>query len=117
MRSIHSTDGQHLAFTDGFGLTRISLPNKVKTDRKITAGLDALLSTNPSRSAILTCKQSLDTMFHLGFPDLGALTKFKRFELSPSTLTPDDTSPGSARPPSAPKSPTASLVGATSLPD
>ena len=46
MRSIHSSDGKHLAFADGFGLTRVSLPNKVKTERKSSAGLAATLSLN-----------------------------------------------------------------------
>lgn len=91
MRSIHSADHKHLAFSDGFGLTRLSLPGKVKTERKISAGLDAVLSANPARTEILAWRQNWDSMHHLAFPALKPLTKFDRFRLSQSVLTPDGT--------------------------
>lgn len=86
MRSAHSLDGKHFAFSDGFGLTRVSLPAKVKTERKITSGHDALLSADPTRTQLLAWRQSWDSMHHLSLPELKSLTKIDRFQLSQSVL-------------------------------
>ncbi|MEZ4391716.1 MAG: hypothetical protein R3A48_11515 [Polyangiales bacterium] len=86
MRSVHSLDGKHFAFSDGFGLTRVSLPAKVKTERKITSGHDALLSADPTRTQLLAWRQNWDSMHHLSFPELKSLTKIDRFQLSQSVL-------------------------------
>jgi len=86
MRSVHSLDGRHFAFADGFGLTRVSAPAKVKTERKITAGLDALLSADPTRTQLFAWRQNWDSMHHLSFPELKSLTKIDRFQLSQSVL-------------------------------
>lgn len=88
MRSVHSTDLKHLAFVDGFGLTRISMPNKVKTDRKVTAGLDATLSANAARTELLAWRQPWDAMHHRDFPGLKALSKIDRFRLAGTALAP-----------------------------
>lgn len=89
MRSFYSLDGKHIAFADGFGLTRISLPNKAKTDRKLSAGLDAMLSGDASRTQLLAWRQNWDSMHHLSFPELKPLTKIARFQLSQTLLAPD----------------------------
>jgi hypothetical protein len=89
MRSIHSSDGKHLAFADGFGLTRVSLPNKVKTERKISAGLAATLSLNAARTVMLAWRERWSSMHHLTFPALKALTKLERFRLAGTVHAPD----------------------------
>ncbi|MFO0628557.1 MAG: hypothetical protein U0325_23490 [Polyangiales bacterium] len=89
MRSVHSADLKHLAFLDGFGLTRISAPNKVKTERKVSAGLDATLSLNAARTELLAWRENWDAMHHLAFPAMKALTKIDRFRLARTALAPD----------------------------
>ncbi len=89
MRSVHSGDLKHLAFLDGFGLTRISLPNKVKTERKVAAGLDATLSLNAARTEMLAWRENWNSMHHLAFPAMKALTKIDRFRLAGASLAPD----------------------------
>lgn len=89
MRSVHSSDLKHLAFLDGFGLTRISLPNKVKTERKVAAGLDATLSLNAARTEMLAWRENWNSMHHLAFPAMKALSKIDRFRLAGTALAPD----------------------------
>lgn len=88
MRCVLSADGKHLAFFDGFGLTRLSAPGKVKTERKISGGLDPSLSTNPARTELLAWRQDWSTMHHLALPTLKPLTKFDRFRLAAAVLAP-----------------------------
>jgi hypothetical protein len=89
MRSVHSSDLKHLAFLDGFGLTRLSLTNKVKTERKVSAGLDATLSLNAARTEMLAWRENWNSMHHLAFPAMKALTKIDRFRLAGASLAPD----------------------------
>ena len=89
MRSVHSSDLKHLAFLDGFGLTRISAPNKVKTERKVSAGLDATLSLNAARTEVLAWRENWNSMHHLAFPAMKALTRIDRFHLAGASLAPD----------------------------
>lgn len=89
MRSAHSLDGKHFAFSDGFGLTRVSLPAKVKTERKISSGHDALMSADPTRTQLVAWRQGWDSMHHLSFPELKTLTKIDRFQLSQTVLSGD----------------------------
>lgn len=89
MRSAHSLDGRHFAIQDGFGLTRVTAPSKAKTERKISAGLDPLLSMDPTRTQLLAWRQRWDSMHHLSLPELKPLTKIDRFQLSQSVLGPE----------------------------
>jgi hypothetical protein len=73
MRSVHSRDLKHFAFVDAFGLTRISLPHKVKTERRHAAGFDAALSLNAARTELLTVTSRARATQHLAFPALTRL--------------------------------------------
>lgn len=72
MRSVHSADLEHLAFVDGFGLTRVSLPRRVKTVRRPTAGLDAALSVNAARTELLAFHPWGSAYGRLTFPAMTA---------------------------------------------
>lgn len=89
MRSLHSLDGEHMALIDGFGLTRVTLPNKVKTERKICDGIDATLTANEDRTQLLAWRSDWNSMHHLSFPELKGLTKIPRFRLAGFALHPD----------------------------
>ncbi|MEZ4394912.1 MAG: endonuclease V [Polyangiales bacterium] len=89
MRSVHSRDLKHHAFVDGFGLTRVSLPDKVKTERRVCAGLDATLSVDAGGRALLACHEGEHEMHHLGLPALRARTRLDRGRVLGASLTPE----------------------------
>ena len=80
-RSLHGLDGKHVAFVDGFGLTRVTLANEVKTERKIRDGIDATLTAREARARLLALRRAWNSMHHLGVPELTGLTKKSRFQL------------------------------------
>jgi hypothetical protein len=89
MRSVHSADLQHVAFVDAFGLTRVSLPNKVKSERRLAAGFDASLSLNAARTELLASHPRRGRMLRLAFPGMTVRAKYSDLAGTRDALAPD----------------------------
>jgi hypothetical protein len=76
-----SEDEQHLLFMDCFGLTRLSLPNQVKTDSKISGSESAARVTVSRDGSLAASHEDLwDKSVIWSFPELRPAKRFERFE-------------------------------------
>jgi hypothetical protein len=82
-------DGKHLAFIDAFGLTRLTFPGKVKTDRKAMASPAAPLSLDAVGGHLLAWDDGWDRSHLRTFPDLEPVVTLAHFELRSAWLHPD----------------------------
>ena len=88
MRSVHSADLKHFAFVDAFGLTRVSLPHKVKSERRLAAGFDAALSLNAARTELLASHPRRGRMLRLAFPGMTVREKYSDLRGTSAVLAP-----------------------------
>ncbi len=89
MRSVHSADLKHFAFIDAFGLTRVSLPHKVKSERRLAGGFDASLSLNAARTELLASHPRRGRMLRLAFPGMTVRAKYSDLRGTSAVLAPD----------------------------
>lgn len=82
-------DGKTLLVADAFGLTRVTLPNKVKTERKAMTSDEGLLVLDAAGSRALVFDDSWDQLHLLTVPDLARAASFARFAHSGSRLMAD----------------------------
>jgi hypothetical protein len=87
-----SEDEKHLLFMDGFGLTRLSRPAKVKTDVKISGSESAGLVTVSRDGSVAASFEDLwDKSVIWSFPELKPAKRFDRFRESKAIVHPEGT--------------------------
>lgn len=82
-------DGKTLLLADAFGLTRISLPNKVKTDRKAMTSAQGVLMLDAAGTRALVWDDTWDQIHLVTVPELARVSSFARFAQSESRLLAD----------------------------
>ena len=86
-----TADEQHLLVMDCLGLTRLSPPAKVKTDRAFTAGDQGHLSISADGTAALAYRHGWCSTARFDFPSLKKVQSYERFDLPHGAISPDGT--------------------------
>lgn len=85
-----SEDENHLLFMDCFGLTRLSRPNKTKTDTKISGSESAGRATvSRDGSAAVSHEDGWDKTIVWSFPELKPAKRFDRFREKQAMVHPE----------------------------
>ncbi len=88
MHRFHPDDSAVL-FLDAFGLTRLALPKKVKTDRKIRGGWGGYVDLSETGDRALVYDADWWRIYTYTFPDLKPWQKYERFQYRQSNLLGD----------------------------
>jgi len=88
MHRFHPEDSAVL-FLDGFGLTRLEFPKKIKTDRKIRGGWDGYINISDNGERALVYDADWWRIYTYLFPSLKPWHKYERFKFRESHLLAD----------------------------
>ncbi len=82
-------DDSAVLFLDCFGLTRLELPKKVKTDRKIRGGWEGLMGLSDAGDQALVYDADFWRTYAYSFPAFKPSHRYKRFEWREALLLAD----------------------------
>jgi hypothetical protein len=82
-------DGKTLLLADAFGLTRLTFPNKLKTDRKAMTSEEGVLSLDAAGAHALVWDDRWSQLHRFALPALTRAGSFARFAHEGAHLTPD----------------------------
>lgn len=87
---VFTKEDETLVFMDMFGLTRLTFPKKIKTDRNQQGSLlFSSMSMDESNSILYTYRPFEEMAALWGLPALKVAQKFKRYKHTKGTLSPD----------------------------
>lgn len=85
----YTPDGRSLLVLDAYGLTRLTFPNKIRTEGKIMGSERAALASDRDGTRVMAWNDGWNQTFVLGIADFKPVIKSARFNLENAVYAPD----------------------------